>query len=590
LVAVIIVVVCMLQVKDITKSFGSQVLFDGCSFSMVPRQRIGLLGRNGHGKSTLFRMILGEDHPDTGSIIVPRGYRVGHLSQHIDQTQPTVVAEAALGLPEEERDTPYRAERILEGLGFEEGQLQVSPQSLSGGYQLRLELAKLLLDEPNLLLLDEPTNYLDIVSVRWLQRELKAWKGEIILVSHDREFMDSLVTHTIAIHRRKLRICEGGTARMYAALAEDDEAYEKTRTNQLKRKDEIEAFAARYRAQASKAKLVQSRLKELDKLDIGEELSTDASLDFRFTQAEFPAKRLMEAADLKFGYSPEKLLFSGVSLTVERGDRIGIIGKNGRGKSTLLKVLVNELTPLSGNIRMHDKVEIGYFGQSNVDRLHDAMTVEDEIASENNQLSRTRVRGICGAMMFSGAMAEKKVRVLSGGERNRVMLGKILARPTNLLFLDEPTNHLDMDSIDSLMEAVLEFQGALLFVTHSEGMLRQLATKILAFSSTGVELFNGTYDEFCDQRGFEEEAFLPKEKKKQKGGNQGQSKISPGISNSERKRLKQQFDRLDEVLQTNEREIERVSNGGDVHELMALIKFREEMEAEQMKLLEQLEG
>jgi ATP-binding cassette, subfamily F, member 3 len=581
----------MVQISNVDKSYSSQVLFEGVNFAIGSNERIGVLGRNGYGKSTLFKMILGEEHPDNGTISIPKGYSIGHLSQRIQQTCTSVLQEACLGLPEEERATPYRAERILEGLGFDKSMMTLDPNALSGGYQLRLELTKLLLAEPNLLLLDEPTNYLDLPSVRWLQRELTSWAGELLLITHDREFMDSVSTHTIAINRRKIKKCDGGSRKMFELLAEEESIHEKTRENLTKRKQEIEAFAARFRAQASKAKMVQSRLRELDRLDIKEELREDPTLAFRFNNLEFTAKRIAEVTDLSFSYDSTLTLIENLSFTVEKDDRIGIIGKNGRGKSTLLRLLVGELSPSEGSLRYHDKVVHGYLGQSNVERLNDTLTVEDEISSSNPLLGRTAIRAICGAMMFGGSTAEKYVRVLSGGERNRVMLGKILAQPSNLIFLDEPTNHLDMESIDSLISAVQAFSGAVIFVTHSELMLRQLAKKLLVFTSKGIELFQGTYDEFCEQRGFDEEGALNTKPARLRDGRSSQETPKEKKRRErEKKKLAARFEEISSEIKTLETKIQQASQARDTINLITFARQKEEFEAEQLKLLEVLEG
>jgi ATP-binding cassette, subfamily F, member 3 len=495
----------MLNIQDLEKSYGGQSLFAGASFQMSPRERLGLVGRNGHGKSTLFRIILGEDTPDDGLVRVPRGYRIGHLDQHIHFTEPTVLAEACLGLTEEEQYDHYKAERILFGLGFAATDMDRAPGEFSGGFQVRLNLAKVLVSKPNLLLLDEPTNYLDIVSVRWITRFLRGWENELIIISHDRDFMDSVTTHTAAIHRGTIRRIEGNTGKLYAQIAQEEETHEKTRLNEEKQRKHVEAFVSRFRAKASKASAVQSRVKQLEKMTSREKLSTIADLSFRFHYAPVASKILLKARDLAFHYDPRIPLIAHLTLTLKRNDRLAVIGKNGQGKTTLLNLLAGELTPTTGDISTSPNLQLGYFGQTNIARLTPEMTVEDEISAANLEIDRTGVRSICGSMMFSGKAAEKQIRVLSGGEKSRVLLGKILAMPANLLLLDEPTNHLDMQSIESLIESIQEFSGAVIMVTHSEMILRQIATKFVVFQHGRVELFNGTYDEFLEKVGWEEE-------------------------------------------------------------------------------------
>lgn len=498
----------MLQVTNIEKSYGKQVLFDGVGFTVNPRERVGLVGRNGHGKSTLFRMILGEEHQDAGAITVPSGYTIGHLSQHIHFTEATVLGEACLALPpnEDHIDESYKAEAILHGLGFTNDDFDSPPSSLSGGYQVRLNLAKVLASEPNLLLLDEPTNYLDIVSVRWLTQFLRAWRNEMIIITHDREFMDSVSTHTMIIHRCKMRKVAGGTQKLYAQILMEEEIYEKTRQNDDKKRKEVEQFINRFRAQATKASAVQSRVKALarhEKLDKLEEIK---SLDFKFRSAPFEAKWLMTVEDLSFSFTPGgQKLINGLSFAVGKKDRVAVIGKNGKGKTTLLNLLAREMSPTSGEVKLHPNTRIAYFGQTNINRLRPEKTALQEIMDAHPDCAQGESRAICGLMMFEGDNALKKVSVLSGGEKSRVLLGKLLVSPANLLMLDEPTNHLDMESIDSLIEAIEAFDGAVIIVTHSELILEAVATKLIVYDNDVVSVFEGTYLDFLERVGWSDE-------------------------------------------------------------------------------------
>jgi ATP-binding cassette subfamily F protein 3 len=352
-------------------------------------------------------------------------------------------------------------------------------------------------------LLDEPTNYLDITSVRWIARFLAKFRGELIVISHDRDFMDSVTTHTAVIHRQKIRKFEGGTAKAYAQIILDDEIHEKTRANEDSKRAHAEAFINRFRAQASKAKMVQSRIKMLEKMPKLDQLAEIESLDFEFRHAPFAAKTLLEARDISFGYTPDHLLFQHLDLSINRRDRIAVIGNNGKGKSTLLNVLSGGLQPLTGELKAHPDTKLGYFGQTNISRLNPKLTIEQEIEHSNPKLTRTQLRNICGTMMFGGDLALKKISVLSGGEKSRTLLGKILAHPSNLLLLDEPNNHLDMESIDALIESLKNFPGALSIVTHNERILRILATKLVVFHRGRVDVFNTGYDEFLDKIGWE---------------------------------------------------------------------------------------
>ncbi len=504
----------MLRIQNLSKSYGKQILFDEASLQMVPGERLGLVGRNGHGKSTLFRLVLNEETPDSGTITLPKNYRIGHLAQHLHFTKPTILEEACLGLPPGEEDDHYKAEIILFGLGFGESDMGRAPKEFSGGFQIRLNLAKVLVSNPNLLLLDEPTNYLDIVSIRWLTDFLRQWENEMINISNDREFMDSVTTHTALVHRQKIRRVEGGTSKLYALIEQDEETYEKTRMTEEKRRAQAENFINRFKAQAGRAALVQSRMKMLEKIPQKEKLADIENLDFKFQEAPFEAKTLMEVSGLTFGFNPKEPLVSDFKLTIQAKDRIAIIGKNGKGKSTLLNLLAQEISPQAGEIKTHPLMKLGYFGQTNISRLDPKKTVEEEIAFANSNLGRTAIRSICGQMMFSGEQAEKKVAHLSGGEKSRVLLGKILATPSNLLFLDEPTNHLDMQSIEALIESLENFSGGSVIVTHSEDILRRWATKLVIFHHGKAEIYLGNYDDFLEKVGWEEDESFSKKSNK----------------------------------------------------------------------------
>jgi len=502
----------MIRVTNLSKAYGAQVIFDEVSFTVGRGERVGLVGRNGHGKTTLFHMITGEELPDGGSIAAPDDYRIGYLSQHLRFSGESVLEEASLGLAQSEdgRDETYKVETVLSGLGFVEEDLARSPLSLSGGYQVRLNLAKLLVNRPNLLLLDEPTNYLDILAVRWLAQFLKGWKDELILITHDRDFMDSVITHTMGIHRHKVRKIEGPTWKLYEQIATEEEVYEKTRLNDEKRRREIERFINRFRAKATKAKAVQSRIKALEKREIRCQLTAERTLDFEFKGAPFSGKRLLEADNLSFSFGNSHLpLIEGLSFAIGKKDRVGVIGRNGKGKTTLLNLLAGELQPSEGKIARHADLKMAYFGQTNIMRLSPVKTVEEEILDSQAELNRNAARNICGAMMFEGDLALKKIGVLSGGEKSRVLLGKLLVSPSNLLLLDEPTNHLDMESIDSLIEAIDAFEGAVMIVTHSELILHAVAERLIVFDNDRAGVFEGTYGDFLDRVGWSGEGQVP---------------------------------------------------------------------------------
>jgi ATP-binding cassette subfamily F protein 3 len=418
-----------------------------------------------------------------------------------------LIEEAALGLREDEKECLYKAESILFGLGFKEEDLVRSPEEFSGGYQLRLHLAKVLVGEPDCLLLDEPTNYLDIISIRWFTKFLMEWKGELILISHDREFLDSVSTHTMGIHRQQILKVKGDTIHFFEQVMQKEEIHEKTRLNLEKKREHLQGFIERFGAKASKATQAQSKQKMLSRIPVLENLKNLYQLDFQFNEASFPGRKMLDAHDVSFSYdtASEDALINHFSLVVEKGERIAIIGKNGRGKSTILRLLAGELEPNrgSGTVKRSDNLSIGYFGQTNIDRLHPRHTIEEEISSANPKLNLTQVKGICGLMMFSGDKSSKTHSVLSGGEKSRVLLGKIIATPCNLLLLDEPTHHLDMESIEALIDAIEDFQGAVIIVTHSELILKRMGLdKIVICHEGRQEMHLGTYEEFLDKDGW----------------------------------------------------------------------------------------
>lgn len=493
----------MLQVNNLSKAYADRALFKDVSFNLTQNSRVGLIGRNGSGKSTLFKLILGEELPDQGKIILPKNYSIGALKQIIEFKHKNLIDECLSELPKEEQLKEYIAKKILSGLGFSEEDFIKDPLSFSGGFQLRISLAKTLIKSPNLLLLDEPTNYLDIVSLRWLKKFLKTYPGEIILITHDQSFMDEIITHTLGIHRQKLTLVNGTSKKYEKQIKTEEQLYLKNKENIDKKKKELNSFIERFGAKATKATQAKSKQKQIERLETLEDLESLEQLDFQFSYAPFKAKSLMQVQNLSFGYKQEPL-FKDISFSLAPKECIGIIGKNGKGKSTLLNCLAGHLNA-KGNIQFHPNAQVGHFGQTNIARLTPDATITQEILSANSELSQTKVRQIAGTMLFSGELADKKISVLSGGEKSRVMLGKIMACPSNILLLDEPTNHLDKESIESLKIALKNYEGASVIVTHSEDLLRSLVTKLIIFQKGRAELFLGSYDDFLRKIGWEDE-------------------------------------------------------------------------------------
>ena len=337
----------MIQVDDLEMSYDGHPLFKGAWFTIQPGERCGLVGRNGSGKSTLFRILSGKEKPDDGTVSTRKNYPIGFLDQHIHFTQPTLIEEGALGLREDDEGQLWKVESILFGLGFKEEDLYRDPNEFSGGYQLRFHLTKVLVNEPDCLLLDEPTNYLDIVSIRWFARFLRQWKGEFILITHDRDFMDTVTTHTMGIHRQKVKKIRGSSIDFYTQILQEEEVHEKTRLNLDKKRAHAQAFIDRFGAKASKATQAQSKAKMISRIPTLEKLMAIHDLDFSFNQAPFNARVMLEAKGVHFSYTDLPLIQE-LNLSIEKGERIAIIGKNGRGKSTILRLLAEDLAPKNG--------------------------------------------------------------------------------------------------------------------------------------------------------------------------------------------------------------------------------------------------
>ena len=594
----------MIQLTNIAKSYGTQELFSNINLRMNSGQRIGLVGRNGSGKSTLFKLILNEEFYDDGEISIPKNYKIGALKQHLEFHEKSLLDEVSLSLAEDDKFSIYKVEKILFGLGFGEKDLEKSPLSFSGGYQIRINLAKLLITEPNLLLLDEPTNYLDILSLRWLKLFLISFDGEVILITHDRDFMDVVSTHTMGINRKSLSMNQGGTHKFYELVKSDDELYDRQKTAQDKKVKELEEFIAKNKARASTAAQAQSKVKLLDKMDKMDTLGFESTLKFKFNFKDTPAKVLLDIKNLTFGYSTENILFKDISFSLQKGQVLGIIGKNGKGKSTLLNIIAGELQQLSGKVDYHSTVAFGHFGQTNISHLNPKNNVMDEIYLGNSKLTESTVRNICGSMMFTGDNAKKRISLLSGGEKSRVMLGQIIAREVNVLFLDEPTNHLDMNSIDALTTAIQNFDGSAVIVTHSEELLRLVCHRLIVFGKEGAEYFDGNYNQFLDKIGWDEESDTDQstsiKNEEYHKINKKENKKLRSILVQERSRitspLKKEIDKLENIIMKNEDLVESLqgflmtaSNEGNNSKVIELsrdvTKYEKEIE-DSFELLE----
>lgn len=535
----------MITAQNLTKHFGNQVLFEDASFSLVPGDRLGLVGRNGSGKTTLFMIIAGEEPPDGGEITGPKGYRIGLLEQELHWEKPTVLEEGCRGLPPREKDDTWKVKKILSGLGFSEDDLGRSPAEFSGGYRTRIALARLLVSRPDLLLLDEPTNFLDILSIRWLAGFLRAWPGELMVISHNRAFMDSIVTRTMGIHRGAIRVINGPTEKYYRQIRSEEEVLERRRVNDEKIRKREEEFINRFRAKARRASQVQSRVKRLEKMELADRLREIENLDFSFSFSPCPGKNILTAEEITFSYTGvSPYLIDGFSFTLTADEKVGVIGQNGAGKSTLLRLLAGKLQPLSGGVKTHPRARPAVFDPASTGTLHPGLTVEEEIGASLPPSDRSRARSIAGKMLFSQDGALKKISVLSGGEKCRVLLGKVIAEPANLLLLDEPTHHLDLESCSAIIAALEKYPGAALIVSHDEYLLRRTAEKLIVLQSGRVTFFPGTYDEFLEEVGWQ--------------GEEPAGSSTPGSSSVSKKDLRRERARRREVIRPLENEIHRL--------------------------------
>lgn len=495
----------MIFLENITLEFGDKLLFQIPNLSINKGEKCALIGRNGSGKSSLIKIITKELSPTSGSVSLSKNYRLGTLNQHIIFTKQTCLEEACLGLKQDDSDSSYIAKSILLGLGFLESDFSKCPTKFSGGYQLRLQLAKVLIAEPDCLLLDEPTNYLDILALNWLKAFLKNWKNELVIISHERSFIDEICSHMIGIHRGKIRKFAGNSKHYFSKIIEEESVYEKTREKLEKKKQKAIDFAARFGAKATKAKQAQSKLKQAEKEPALTELTQIYDLEFSFPYEPFYGQKMLQADAITFSYT-ERPLIENFSIFLQNGDKVALVGENGKGKSTLLRLLSNDLCLQKGSLFLSPNVKIGYFGQTNIQRLDPEKTVIDEIAAANPDLNETQVRGICGIMMFTQDESQKLIKVLSGGEKSRVLIGKIIASKTNILFLDEPTHHLDIESIQALVEALENYEGTIIMATHSQDILQNINwTKIIYCKDHKQHIFSGNFAEFLEKEGFDSE-------------------------------------------------------------------------------------
>ena len=590
----------MFNAHNITVNFGGETLFDQISFRLAKGDHVGLIGKNGAGKSTLLKLMTLENQPTSGSFALEKNCKIGYLPQDLDFNNGRSVLEEAYLAFEEIKKVEIRqeeihkimeetqdfesqsymevldelnelnnrfemiggyhyqsqTEKILLGLGFTMNDLNASTDTFSGGWRMRIELAKLLLKDNDILLLDEPTNHLDIESIIWLEQFLKNFKGALVMVSHDRMFLDQITNRTIEILHQRIFDFKKPYSK-YMEIRKELRAQQlAAQKNQEKQIQQTEKLIERFRAKASKASMAQSLIKKLDKIDrIEIDPEENRKIKFEFSISHQPGKIILEAKDISKSFGDKHVLDS-VNIDIERGEKIAFVGQNGQGKSTLAKILVGELES-KGKVRLGHNVQIGYFAQNQSTYLDGKKTVIESAEDSATPENRTKVRDLLGAFLFPGDAVDKKVHVLSGGERNRLALCKLLLQPFNVLVMDEPTNHLDIASKNVLKEALKKFKGTLILVSHDRDFVQGLCEKMISFKQREVKTFLGDINAYLEDQKFSSIKELEKKSKdqikkpiKEKGNSYERQKEIRGAQ--------QKISKLERQISDLEKEIKKI--------------------------------
>ncbi len=591
----------MIYLQNLKKQFGPKVLFDDISFHLRPKERVGLVGENGMGKTTLFRTIVNQSELDEGKIVLRKGARAAMLEQELQVAEGTVLERVVHGdshfsdvqqeMNQLENDSDYherepeewskrygrlqheferlggyeresRAKTILLGLSFKIDQLDQPLSQFSGGWRMRAELARLLLQNPDVLLLDEPTNHLDLQSVIWLESFLKNYDGSILLISHDRRFLNALVSRIIELDRGRLGVYTGDYD-IYERLKEERIAQlESEAANQSRRIEQVERFIERFRAKNTKATQVKSKIKMLEKMDKVETFQQSKTIQFRFPQPKRTGRLVAEVKNLSKSYG-DVTVYRDFSILVERGFKIALVGENGAGKSTLLKLLAGVIEYDKGDIILGTNVTRAYFAQHQIETLNGSHTVLESLEEVAGHLLRTRKQNILGAFLFSGDDVQKKVSVLSGGERSRLSLARMLASPAPFLLLDEPTNHLDMRSCEMLAAALKDYEGTLVTISHDRFFLDGIIDRVWEVDAGSVKEYVGSYTDYEWAKSREAEAQTAEEVE-----TTAPEKTSSSKKNKQRKREEaearnqryRQLKPLQEQLKRVEQKLEVIMN------------------------------
>ena len=571
----------MLNIHKLSVGFGGEYLFEEISFRLNAGDRVGLIGKNGAGKSTLLKLLSKDMAPDTGVIASEKDLQLGFLRQDIDFVQGRTVLEEAQQAFEEIKSlelqldevnhqlatrTDYESdaysaiiedlsdlthryeliggynyqgetEKILQGLGFKRADFDKKTETFSGGWRMRIELAKLLLQTNDVLLLDEPTNHLDIESIIWLEQFLNQYSGAVVIVSHDKMFLDNVTNRSIEISLGRIYDYNKPYSQYLVLRSELKELQLNAQKNQEKQIQQTERLIEKFRAKASKATMAQSLIKKLDKIDRIEVDEDDNSvMKLRFPISVTPGKVVLEIDGVSKSYGDNQVL-SEIDLLIERDSKTAFVGQNGQGKSTLAKIIVSELEASNGKVKLGHNVQIGYFAQNQAEYLDGTKTVLDTMIDAANESNRAKVRDILGSFLFRGDEVDKFVRVLSGGERNRLALAKLLLQPLNVLVMDEPTNHLDIKSKNVLKQALQSFEGTLLLVSHDRDFLQGLTNKVYEFKDQKINEYLGDIDFYLEQRKVQD--FRAIEKKQQvKTEKKDQSNQKPALDYQQQKSQK----------------------------------------------------
>ena len=534
----------MISLSNIHKQYGKQLVFVDASFQLNPGDRVGLVGPNGSGKTTLFRMIIGEEDLDEGDISVPKRLTIGYFRQDVEEMRGRSTLDEAIagsgrvgdlhhelealhhamsdpgqldrmdeilerfGHVQEEYEhlggyaLEAQAREVLYGLGFHEDQMDGDVGALSGGWKIRVALARVLHGRPDVLLMDEPTNHLDIESIIWLEQFLKSYDGALLMTSHDREFMNRVVSKIAEIDSGEITVYSGN----YDFYERERNVREANQQAAFARQQAMLAkehrFIERFKAHAAKAAQVQSRIKALDKIEKIELPKKRHVVKFEFRTPPRSGDQVVVIEQLRKAYGP-RVIYDGFSLTVRRGERCAVMGRNGAGKTTLLKMIAGAATPDDGTLRIGASVNMGYFAQQSLDVLDGDLTIIEQLQKDFPQDGLGSLRTLAGAFQFSGDDVDKKIRALSGGERSRLAMARMLYDPPNFLVLDEPTNHLDLATKEMLAEALREFEGTMIFVSHDRTFLRALASRVLEIGEGDPLLYPGSYVEYVQKLGHE---------------------------------------------------------------------------------------